>query len=222
MLILKVMRNACLPVILLFFVGIITSGTQCRQEMPPTPKDVYAFSEKVSLFPYKKVYAPGDTIRITFQNTDKTLFDKLSGKRIKIDTTYLEGIFNIDQQYPQENNFDLPGTVKVENGIDVSFSAYLPGRNSLTFNTECSSNSYGFEVALIVNKKGVFTIKPGAVFSACPEKKEIMPTSFLFTFDLDDCNKSVWQAVAEQVRGYSVNYIDVGIDRKEIFAFKVE
>ena len=222
MLILKIMRNTCLTAILLCFVGIITSGTQCRQDSPPMPKNVYAFSEKLSLFPFKKVYAPGDTIRIRFQNTDKTLFDKLSGKRIRIDTTFLKGIFNIDQQYPQENNFDLPGTAMVENGTGVNFSPYLPGRNVLTFNTGCSSNSYFFEVALIVNKKGIFTITPGAVLSACPEKKEILPTSFLFTFDLDDCNKSVWQPVAEQVRGYSINSIDVGIDRKEIFAFKVE
>ena len=35
-------------------------------------------------------------------------------------------------------------------------------------------------------------------------------------------NKSVWQPVVEQVRGYSINYTDVGINRKEIFAFKVE
>jgi hypothetical protein len=222
MLILKIMRNTCLTAILLCFVGIITSGTQCRQDSPPMPKNVYAFSEKLSLFPFKKVYAPGDTIRIRLQNTDKTLFDKLSGKRIRIDTTFLKGIFNIDQQYPQENNFDLPGTAMVENGTGVNFSPYLPGRNVLTFNTECSSNSYFFEVALMVNKKGIFTITPGAVLSACPEKKEMLPTSFLYTFDLDDCNKSVWQPVAEQVRGYSINYIDVGIDRKEIFAFKVE
>jgi hypothetical protein len=112
--------------------------------------------------------------------------------------------------------------VIVENGTGVNFSPYLPGRNVLTFNTECSSNSYFFEVALMVNKKGIFTITPGAVLSACPEKKEMLPASFLYTFDLDDCNKSVWQPVAEQVRGYSINSIDVGIDRKEIFAFKVE
>ncbi|MEO8820621.1 MAG: hypothetical protein ABI267_03655, partial [Ginsengibacter sp.] len=183
---------------------------------------VYQYAENLTLAPFKKVYAIGDTIWVQFQTADKTLYDKLSGGHISTDTTFLKVNFDLTRQYPLEFNLENYAEVKVENGLDVNFEPVIAPRDGLTFNTDCGNNPYFFKAGFVLKKTGIFTLQPGAVVTPCPGKKSVLPSSFIFTFDLPDCNYDVWQPIATQSNNGLDSYIDVGIKRKQVYAFKVE
>ena len=216
------MRKRYLKVFTLAGVALITMGLQCRKEFPPEIIPVYQYAEKLTLTPFKKVYAIDDTIWVQFQTTDKTLYDKLSGRRISTDTTLLNVYFNLVRQYPVEFNVENYADVTVENGLDVNFGPVIAPRDGLTFRTDCINNPYFFKAGFVLKKTGVYTLEPGAIVASCPDKKANVPSSFIFTFDLPDCNYDVWQSVGSQPYSGLYGYVDIDIPRKQIFAFKVE
>jgi len=92
----------------------------------------------------------------------------------------------------------------------------------LKFHTGCNNQPYFFKAGFVVKKTGVFTLEPGALVSPCPDKKADVPSSFIFTFDLADCNKDVWLSVRAQSLSGLDSYVDPDIDTKRIFVFKVQ
>lgn len=97
-------------------VALLTMGFQCGKDYPiPTP--TYEYAEKLTLSPYRKTYAVGDTIWVQFQTANKTLFDKLSGNRIATDTTFLRVNFNFHRRYPIGNAVELFSETKVDNAF---------------------------------------------------------------------------------------------------------
>lgn len=216
------MRKKYLMVFTLAGVALITMGLQCGKEFPPEIIPVYKYAENLTLTPFKKVYAIDDTIWVQFQTTNKTLYDKLSNRRLSTDTTFLKVFFNLTRQYPVEFNLENYADVTVQNGLNVNFGPVIAPRDGLTFNTDCNNDPYFFKVGIVLKKTGVFSLEPGAIVTPCPDKKSVLPSSFIFTFDLADCNKDVWLPIASQSNNGLGSYIDVGIDRKEVFAFKVE
>ncbi|HEY5327449.1 MAG TPA: hypothetical protein VIJ27_10655 [Mucilaginibacter sp.] len=102
-------------------VALVTMGLQCRKEYPPEIIPVYQYAEKLTLSPFKKVYAIDDTIWVQFQTPDKTLYDKLSGRRLSTDTTFLNFFFDLTRQYPLEFNLENYAEVIVQNGLNVRF-----------------------------------------------------------------------------------------------------
>lgn len=174
-------------------VALITMGLQCRKEnFPPEVIPVYQYAEKLTLTPFKKIYSIGDTIWIQFQTTDKTLYDKLSGRNISTDTTFLNVNFNLIRQYPLEFNIETYADVTVENGLDVNFEPVIAPRDDLPFHTDCGNEPYYFKAGFVLKKTGVYTLLPLAIVTSCPDKKTDFPSSFKFTFDLPDCNYDVW------------------------------
>lgn len=218
------MRERYLMALTLVGVALITMGVRCTKdvEFPPEIIPVYQYAEKLTLTPFKKVYAIGDTIWVQFQTTDKTLYDKLSGRRISTDTTFLKVYFDLTRQYPLEFNLENYAEVTVENGLDVNFEPVIAPRDGLTFNTDCVKGPYFFKAGFVLKKTGVFTLKPGALVSPCPDKKAVLPSSFIFTFDLPDCNYDVWLPIASQSNNGLNSSIDAGIQKKQVYAFKVE
>lgn len=205
-------------------VALITMGVKCEKELDTLPEiiPVYQYAEKLTLTPFKKIYTIGDTIWVQFQTTDKTLYDKLSGRRISTDTTFLKVNFELTRQYPVEFNLENYADVRVENGLDVNFEPVIAPRDDLTFNTDCNNDLYFFKAGFVLKKTGVFSLLPGALVSPCPDKKGVLPSSFIFTFDLPDCNYDVWQTIASKSNNGLYSYIDVGIQRKQVYAFRVE
>jgi hypothetical protein len=203
--------------------ALITMAVRCQKEISsPQIIPVYQYVEKLTLAPFKKVYAINDTIRVQFQTTNKTLYDKLSDRRIATDTTFLNVNFNLVRQYPVGFNLENYATVTVENGLDVDFAPVIAPRNALTFKTGCVDSLYFFKAAFVLKKTGVFTLEPTALVSPCPDKKVNIPSTFVFTFDLADCNKDVWSAIERQSLSGIGSYVSPLIERKQIFAFKVE
>jgi hypothetical protein len=196
-------------------------GFQCYKDYP-VPMPTYEYAEKLTLIPYKKTYAVGDTILVQFQTTNKALFDKLSGNRIATDTTLLSVIFNFHKRYPVENIVELFGDTKVENVSDVSFTPLYTYYNVLTFKTDCGSSPYFFRFYFVPKKTGFYSIEPHGDVSPCPNKLTFPFSTFKFTFDLADCNKDVWLAIPPQSRGGELGYTDVSIDKKEMFVFYVK
>lgn len=216
------MRKSYLMVFTFAGVALITMGLQCGKEAPAQIIPVYQYAENITLTPFKKVYAINDTIWVQFQTTDKTLYDKLSGRHLSTDTTFLKVFFNLTRQYPVEFNTENYADVTVENGLNVTFGPVISPTDGLTFNTDCDNKPYFFKVGIVLKKTGVFTLEPGAVVTPCADKKSVLPSSFNFTFDLSDCNYDVWRPIASQSNNGLDSYIDVGIQRKQVYAFKVE
>jgi hypothetical protein len=216
------MNKRYLLVFTLAGVALITMGLQCGKEAPPQIIPVYQYAEKLTLTPFKKVYAIDDTIWVQFQTSDKTLYDQLSGSSISTDTTFLKVFFNLVRQYPVEFNSEMYADVTVENGLDVNFEPVIAPRDGLTFHTDCKNEPYFFKAGFVLKKTGVYTLEPGAFVAPCPDKKADVPSSFIFTFDLPDCNYDVWLSVGGQSYSGLYGYVDTDIPRKQIFAFKVE
>jgi len=215
------MKQSCILLLTVLGFALLTMGFHCYRDYPPI-KPTYEFIEKLSLTPYKKTYAVGDTIWVQFQTTDKSLFDKLSGNRIPTDTTYFQVNFNFQKRYPIPYTVELFSDTKVDSALDVSFTPLSNLYNTLNFKTACSSNRYFFRVGFIPKKTGVFSIEPHGIFISCPNKLNLPYSTFKFTFDLADCNKDVWLSIPAQSRGGELGFTDVRIDQKEIFVLKVE
>jgi len=194
---------------------------QCRKDYVPI-QPLYTFQEKLSLVPYKKVYAINDTIWIQFQTNDKTLFDTLTNRRISTDTTFLQNTIYYYRRYPDVNTQELFSDAKVENGLDVNFTTLYTYYNVLSFNTGCSNTRYFFKIAFVPKKPGIYSIEPNAMVSRCPNKQVYEYSPFKYVFDLGDCNKDIWLSIPSQSRGGDNGFTDRRIDRKEIFVFKVE
>jgi len=107
-------------------------GFQC-EKLYTVPVPTYEFTEKLSLTPYKKIYAINDTIWVQFQTTNKTLFDKLSGNRVATDTSFLQVGFSLNRLFPLGNTVELFSDVKVENGLNILFKPLSQSNNDLTF-----------------------------------------------------------------------------------------
>lgn len=196
-------------------------GFQCSKEYP-TPTPTYAYAEKITLTPYRKTYAVGDTIWMQFQTANKSLFDNLSGNRIATDTTFLQVNFNFHRRYPIGNTVELFGDAKVDNALHISFTPLYTYYNVLNFKTDCSNSPYFFRVGFVPKKKGLYSVAPQGDVSPCPNKLSVPYSTFKFTFDLADCNKDVWLTIPPASRGGELGYTDVSIDKKEMFVFKVE
>ncbi len=203
--------------------AFMTMGMQCGKESQTIiPILVHQYEAKLTLTPFKKVYAINDTIWIQFKTADKTLFDKLSGYNISTDTTFLKVFFTLIKQFPFDRNIDTYASAVVENGLDINFVPVIPTRNDLTFNTYCNNDPYFFKVGIVLLKTGVYSLQPGAQVSSCPDKKTNFPSSFSYTYDLPDCNYDVWKSIAAQSANGKDSYINSGIEGKQIFAIRVE
>lgn len=215
------MKQSAISIFIFSCVALTTMGFRCEKDLP-VPSPSYEFEEMLTLIPYKKTYAVGDTIWVQFQTADKTLFDKLSGNRIAADTTFLGVNFNLHKRYPNGNAGELFSDTKVDNALDVSFTPLYTYYNVLDFKTDCGNIPYYFRVGFVPKKKGVYSVEPHADVSPCPDKMGFAYSTFKFTFDLADCNKDVWLSIPAASRGGELGHTDVMIDKKEIFVFRVE
>jgi hypothetical protein len=215
------MKHSCIIIVTFLGFALLTMGFQCHKDYPaPTP--TFEYAEKLTLAPYKKTYALGDTIWVQFQTANKTLFDKLTGNRIATDTTFLRINFNFHRRYPIGNAVELFSDTKVDNALDVNFTPLYTYYNVLNFKTDCGNSPYFFRVGFVPKKTGVYSIEPHGNLSPCPNKMGFSYSTFRFTFDLADCNKDVWLSIPSQSRGGELGYTDVSIDKKEMFLFKVD
>lgn len=71
-------------------------------------------------------------------------------------------------------------------------------------------------------KTGVYSIASNGYLADCPSKLKSQPSTFKLTFDLADCNKDVYLSIPAPARGGELGFVDVSIDKKKIFVFKVE
>src|SRR6478736_1634253 len=93
------MKQYYISILTFLSVALFTMGFRCGKDYPE-PMASYGYSEKLTLTPYRKTYAVGDTIWVQFQTVDKTLYDKLSSNRIATDTTFLWVNFNFHRRFP--------------------------------------------------------------------------------------------------------------------------
>jgi len=196
-------------------------STQCNKEyIQSTPK--YEFLEKLSLTPYKKIYSINDTIWVQFQTASKSLYDKLSNSQIPMDTTSLLVYLYYTKRYIIGTQPEFFCEVSIDRSLNPSFYTLYTWYNVVNLKTSCN-NQFFFKVGFIPKKTGIYSLNPGLIAEACPNKviRDYYTSSFVF--DLADCNKDIWLSIPPPARGES----DPGntervIDRKEIFVFKVE
>ncbi|OGX81567.1 hypothetical protein BEN47_19195 [Hymenobacter lapidarius] len=199
-----------------------TIGFQCEKEYPK-PEPVYSFTEKLTLTPYKKVYAVNDTIWIQFQTTDRKLFDRLSGTHVATDTTTLAPTFYYRQRHPVETARRTLVEVKASGVAGLALDYFRPYILETKFRIECGVGTYFFKVGFVPKTIGIYSIEPHGYVGLCPNKRKQLPTTFNWTFELADCNKDIFQSIpAASILGREDGYTDAHVDRKEIFVFKVE
>jgi hypothetical protein len=201
--------------------ALMTMGFQCHKELG-SPEIQHRFTGKLSLSPYQKTYHVNDTIWVQFETTAKSLFDENSGSRIATDTTGIDMIFNIRKRYPTGGPVEFFSSATVENGTNVSFTTGTNLYNVLQFRTPCADSRYYFRVAIVPKKTGVFSIERVSNLFYCPLRQRQPLSTLSFTFDLNDCNKDVWQSIPASARIGETGSVDAMIDRKEIFFFRVE
>ncbi len=205
--------------------AILTMSLQkCNRDDIPTPKPTYDFAEKFTLTPYKKTYAINDTIWLQFKTNDKKLFDRISNSKVTTDTTNLHLYFNYYKRYPMSfNQGDIFCSAIVTGNVNnTSFTKPL-FYNIVETQTDCNSNFYFVKVGFVPKDKGIFSIAaPSGQVNNCPNKVLFNYAKYFFTFDLADCNKDVYLSIPASARGGEQGFVDVSIDRKQLFVFKVE
>ncbi len=209
---------------LLFFLVLtvpILSFQKCKRDyIEIQPK--YEFVEKLTLTPYKKVYAVNDTIWIQFQAANNLLYDKLSNSRVLMDTSSLLPKFLFHKRYVLGTQPEFFCEVKVDSILKPSFSTLYTSYNRLNLKTPCN-NPFFFKVGFVLKKTGVFSLEPGLVVEECANKIIRSYFTSKFVFDLLDCNKDIWLSIPEQSRGSTdPNFEPNRINKKEIFVFKVQ
>jgi hypothetical protein len=203
---------------------MLIMGFQCYRDYP-IYKPTYEFAEKISLAPYKKIYSFNDTIWVQFQTNDKTLYDKLSSSRIATDTTFLPIRFQYHKRFPI--NSSLPGDIfcsyKVLSGVNTVLETPI-WYNTVRIETDCISTSYFVKIGFIPKATGIYSIElpRNGEIRNCPGKLSFINAIYAFTFDLADCNKDIYLSIPPQSRSGEQGFVDVSIDKKEIFVFKVE
>ena len=218
------MKKSHLYILIVSGFSMLIMGFQCYKAYP-IYKPTYEFAEKISLAPYKKVYAINDTIWLQFQTNDKTLYDKLSNSRIATDTTFLPISFQYHKRFPI--NSSLPGDVlcsyKVLSGVNSVFETPI-WYNTVRIETECISTSYLVKIGFIPKAIGIYSLElpRNGVIRNCSGKLSSINAIYAFTFDLAGCNKDVYLLIPPQSRSGEQGFVDVSIDKKEIFVFKVE
>jgi len=218
------MRISYLYILVITIGSILISGFQCYRNYP-IYKPTYEFTEKVSLTPYKKIYAINDTLWLQFQTSDKTLYDKLSNSRIATDTTFIPFRFQYHKRFP--TNSSLPGDIfcsyVVSAGVNPGFEAPI-WYNTILIETECISTSYFVKIGFVPKATGIYSIElpRNGDMRNCPGKLSFINAAYAFTFDLSDCNKDIYLLIPPQSRSGEQGFVDVSIDKKEIFVFKVE
>ncbi len=200
---------------------LVTMGFQCGKEYIEV-KPAYRFVEKLTLTPYKKVYAVNDTITVQFQTSDKKLFDELSNSLIPTDTSQLAVGFYYHRRYVIGTQSEFFCEVNIDNPLDLSFTAQNSRYNVLSYRTSCAASNYYFKASFIPKKTGIYSLEPIIAQQYCLNKVNRPYTTTTFVFDLTDCNKDVWLSIPAASRGGELGFIDVKIDRKELFVFKVE
>jgi hypothetical protein len=213
------MKQTQSTLLVFIFFALLTMGFQCGVERITS---IYEFSEKFTLTPYKKIYHTGDTIRLQFSTTDKSLYDRLSNRRISTDTTNFSLGFQYVEHFPTQSYDTLAYTITqsgVNQGLIIS-----NGYNNLILNVVCdNATSYNVELAFVPKKTGIYTIQlPSATIESCPLRSSRFPIATLFfSFDLTDTNKDIYLSIPEAQRRDS-KAIEAQLDSKKLFAFKVE
>jgi hypothetical protein len=212
-----------LPItLILVTIALTTMSLQCRKYDAEPPPPVYEFQEKISLAPYKKTYAVNDTIWVQFQTTDKSLFDKLSGKKVVTDTTFLQADFSCYKIYRPDYDTVTFCDVKIDDPVAPTLVTLYPFHGLVIYQTACNSSNYNFKMGFVPKKAGIYSIQPHIKLMYCPNKMIWQPITSRFIFDLNDCNKDVWLTIPPASRGGQLGSTDVAIDNKEIFVFRVE
>ena len=193
-------------------------GMQCGKDYSE-PDLKYKFLEKLTLTPYKKIYAIGDTIWVQFQTNEKSLYDQISNSIIQTDTSYLRARFSYNKHYPFDNVPAFFCDLVIDNSLNPEFTSQYNTDNMLTFSTDCNSIKYYFKIGFIPKKTGIFSISPGIQINYCANKVNYIYATSKFIFDLDDCNKDIWLSIPSASRGGEDGSV---YDRKESFIFKVE
>lgn len=218
------MKNRYFVILISICTAILTMSLQKCYKDDPTPKTVYDFNEKLTLSPYKKTYAINDTIWLQFQTADKKLFDIISNSKVATDTTNLYLSFSYYKRYP---SFSAEGdilcsSIVTGNVINTNFTK-PPLYNIVATQTDCISNFYLVKVGFIPKNKGIFSIAaPSGQVNNCLNKVLFNYAKYSFTFDLADCNKDIYLSIPTSARGGEQGFVDVAIDKKQIFVFKVE
>jgi len=214
-------KKSFLPFLFLAF-SFLAMGFQCYRDFPITPY-TYQFAEKMMLYPYKKQYSINDTIWIEYKTADKSMYDKLSRSRINTDTTSLAQYFYYHKRYPSSSLGDIFCSTVVASGSNPVFDTPI-WYNTLKVESGCSSSFYFLKVGFVPKTTGIYSIElPSNLgLTNCPTRISHIYCSYGFTFDLADCNKDVYLSIPPQSRGGEQGFVDVRIDNKEYFVFKVE
>lgn len=202
--------------------GLLSMDMQCYRDYSITPY-TYQFAEKVMLYPYKKQYSINDTIWVEYRTADKSMYDKLSRSRINTDTTTLSQYIYYHKRYPSSSLGDIFCSTVVVGGANPVFGTPI-WYNTLKLESECSSRFYFLKAGFVPKTTGIYSLELPANSSLvrCPNKISSIYCSNQFTFDLADCNKDVYLSIPPNSRSGERGFVDVRIDNKEYFVFKVE
>lgn len=221
------MINRTYFVFALLLAAFICMGTTCNYKCGDRLiiDYTYQFSEKIDLYPAKKMYKIGDTIWLQFNRPDKLLYDKVSNKKILVDTASIGfqfGFLTPDYFYPNYPINGLCNYLIFSNGTLID--SINNSCNGLYRTFGCNStNTYDFKIGIILKQAGLFEIWLAGIerlVSGCANRINNFPLSIIgFTFNLADCNKSIFVSLPQATKGF---FSGQEIDNRQAFLFYVQ
>ncbi|MHA6248627.1 hypothetical protein ACXYMU_11860 [Pontibacter sp. CAU 1760] len=199
----------------------LTTGFQCEDDYPPEPEPANIYKETLSLAPFKKSYALGDTIWIETSLNDKRLFDSKSGQKVLVDSVSLPIELSYSALY-QVYNRPAEGFCKVISSNLVEAKTENYERTTFVFASYgCNQSDYRFRIGIVPLSTGVYSLKIAEknYFYNCLKQQQYAERSqILYTFGLNDTNKDIFLAIPPISRG-GLN--TEKIDSKEEYIVKV-
>lgn len=178
-----------LTLLIMLIVSLCCMSLQCNKRyLDPT----YQFEEKIDIVPAKTAYQVGDTIWMKYQNPGRQLYDKISNKKVTLDsaTISLQFFYNHHNQSSQDTMpaggyADLyipPGLNCVPSSLNQTQLFYV--------HPDCAAN-FGFMIGVIPKVKGAFQLVLGnntSLFNCYTSSYNLPYALLTFNFSTNNSN----------------------------------
>lgn len=201
-----------------FFAAVLflSSLWSCKIESNQPERNIYNFTQEVSLSTVKKEYSVGDIFRLEVSIPDKTLKDLTSGADIRIDnatfnaTTLME-VLQIDPLPGSIDRFDLI----IQDGA-ADKEEDFPQTGAALLKYGCPANTYTMRIGYQLKQRGNYLLRLNperlsslifftdggdcSIQDIFPPPSEADLGNVFYTFDIEDNNLDVFNTLVDDTQ----------------------
>ena len=214
-------------ILILVCISLLTMNLQCGADYSiPSFVIEHAFKEPVSVYPYQTDYKTGDTLWLSFQASGTQLFDTISNKTIDFDSAYFEvsASMELEYDYPYDYTGPFASFIFPASSEGTVYEDYGPGSSVIggVFKFGCiNSSGYNFRLGLVLQKKGVFTVRfnnnlVGKCCDSCILGHDLMN----YFFDVNDTHLDFYNQIPFKNLGKTPSK-NVMLEKKTDIVFQV-